>query len=86
MWRVPEDGALLLSVPYDRGWSLTVDGAAAQLEPAFGGGMSAVQLSAGEHRIEMSFRSPGLILGCAVTAVAAGGLVEGLALARRRRP
>lgn len=78
-------GSLVLSIPYDRGWEVTVDGEPAQLEPAFGGGMSSVAVTAGTHTVEMTYRSPGLLLGCAVTAVAAAGTVAIAVAGRARR-
>ena len=31
---------LVLSIPYDKGWSATIDGKEVALSPTFGGGMS----------------------------------------------
>ena len=61
---------LLLSIPYDKGWKATVDGTAAELSPAYGGGMSLIEVPAGEHEIEMTYRSPGLGAGTAASLIA----------------
>lgn len=67
---------LVLSIPYDKGWSATIDGKEVALSPAFGGGMSQIQVPEGSHRIEMRFQSPGFTVGCAVSiAVLAACLV-----------
>lgn len=65
---------LALSIPYDAGWSVTVDGEQTTLEPVFDGGMSLIELSAGEHAIEMTYCSPGLVAGIAVSLTALAGL------------
>ena len=45
-------GRLILSVPYERGWSVMIDGE--KTEPRqFGGALMAFDLEAGEHEIEM---------------------------------
>lgn len=61
---------LVLSIPYDKGWSAIIDGKEVALSPAFGGGMSQIQVPEGSHRIEMRFRSPGFTVGCAVSIAA----------------
>lgn len=61
---------LVLSIPYDKGWSATIDGKEVALSPAFGGGMSQIQVPEGSHRIEMRFQSPGFTVGCAVSIAA----------------
>lgn len=61
---------LVLSIPYDKGWSATIDGKEVTLSPAFGGGMSQIQVPEGSHRIEMRFRSPGFTVGCAASIAA----------------
>lgn len=68
-YRADGPTTLLFSMPYDRGWTVEVDGQLAELLPALDEGMSAIQVDAGEHRIEMSYRSPGLTVGCAVSAM-----------------
>lgn len=80
---------LVLSIPYDAGWSVTVDGKQASLESVFDGGMSLLELSAGEHTIEMTYRSPGVGAGIAISLAALAGLCVAGAIrcaARRRTP
>ena len=59
---------MFLSIPYDRGWQITVDGV--QTEPlklydTFLG----IPLSAGEHKIVMKFMPEGLLPGAAISGV-----------------
>ena len=75
---------LLLSIPYDKGWKVTVDGTAVELSPAYGGGMSLIEVPTGDHEIEMTYRSPGLGAGIIVSGVAAASIAA-LALIRRKR-
>lgn len=61
---------LVLSIPYDKGWSAIIDGKEVALSPAFGGGMSQIQVPEGSHRIEMRFQSSGFTVGCAASIAA----------------
>lgn len=79
------DGHLLLSIPYDKGWSFTVNGEPANVQPAFDEGMTAIEVKAGDNDIEMTYRTPGLAAGCAVTGAAVVGLVAGTIIVRRHR-
>lgn len=69
------------------GWSVTVDGAEARLVDAEQAG-AAVRVDGGAHRIELTYRTPGLSQGTALTLVS-GGLVllayAAVALVRTRR-
>lgn len=79
-----KDG-LLVSVPYDLGWTVTVDGERVEAEPACEGAMTFVPLSgAGTHELEMTYVSPMLVEGIAVTVVTAGTLAARTALRRRK--
>ena len=69
-YNVEKQTVLVLSIPYDKGWSATIDGKEVALSPAFGGGMSQIQVPEGSHRIEMRFQSPGFTVGCAVSIAA----------------
>lgn len=56
------DQTIFLSIPYDKGWSLQIDGEKAVLSKAFMG-FSSFFLPAGEHHIEMRYTPPGFTLG-----------------------
>lgn len=68
VYRTREATSLLLSIPYDKGWTVMVDNAPVELSPAYGGGMSMLEVSEGDHEIEMTYRSPGRGIGVAITA------------------
>lgn len=69
-YNAEEQTDLVLSIPYDKGWSAIIDGKEVALSPAFGGGMSQIQVPEGSHRIEMRFQSPGFTVGCAASIAA----------------
>ncbi|MFR1760567.1 YfhO family protein [Frisingicoccus sp.] len=63
-----QDGVMFTSIPYDKGWTITVDGE--KIEPEkIADAFIGISLSKGEHRIEMKYCPegfiPGLILTCA---------------------
>ncbi len=63
-----QDEKLVLSVPYDKGWSATVNGKTVDIEAAYGG-LSSVNVEAGENEIELTYTTPGLLQGAAVSIV-----------------
>ncbi len=63
-----EGGRLILSVPYEKGWTVLVNGAKTEPE-LFGGTLMAFDLEAGHHTIEMSYVPYGRNLGIAVSVV-----------------
>lgn len=71
-----KDKFLCFSIPYDKGWTVYVDGEKADLVQANIGFMG-VELSAGDHTIELKYWPPGMTLGAVFSCV---GLVGGAAL------
>lgn len=69
------DGNLLLSVPYDDGWSVTINGAAAELMPAADRGMSCLSVQKGTNNIVMTYKTPGALAGLAVSLATATALI-----------
>ena len=74
----PQDGALFLSIPYDSGWTVMVDGKPATTFPVDrdvvnteDGAMLAVELTAGEHVVELCYRAPGQTLGLIISVISA---------------
>ena len=63
-----QDETLVISQPYEDGWSVTVNGQPAELEQAYDGLMG-VKVAAGENDIELTYTTPGLIPGAAVSIV-----------------
>lgn len=63
-----EPGRLILSIPYEDGWSILINGEAA--EPAlFGGTLMAFDLENGEYTIEMSYTPEGSMAGIVISIV-----------------
>lgn len=54
-----DDGALLLSVPYNEGWDVTVNGVATELASAADKGLSCLNVQKGTNKIVMTCKTPG---------------------------
>ncbi len=75
-----KDGTLLLTIPYDSGWSIRADG---QETEAFtvGGALTGIHLPAGVHQIEMKYTPEGLWPGSFLSLLCAAlyalsGMIE----------
>lgn len=66
---VPEGHALLLTIPYNEGWTVTVDGKPAVISRAYDALLS-VELPAGRHDVQMHFMPRGLPVGILLTGTA----------------
>lgn len=65
---VGSDGLFYTSVPYEEGWTATVDGKEAEITPV-GGSLIALKLSSGTHTIRLEYYPKGFWIGFAVTTV-----------------
>lgn len=63
-----EPGRLILSVPYEDGWTIRLNGTRAEGE-LFGGCLVAFDLEPGEYEIEMKYRAAGANAGIVVSIV-----------------
>jgi hypothetical protein len=72
-----EERLLASSVYQDGGWRLLLDGHPHAIQKA-NGPFAAAWLPAGEHRIELLYRAPGLTAGLALAAIALAGLAAWL--------
>ncbi len=79
-----KDGCLYLSVPYEEGWTMYVDGQKADMYAIFDA-MCAVNLTAGTHTIEMRYAPKGFVLGVVITIGSAAVLVVLFILERRKK-
>lgn len=79
------DGNLLLSVPYDEGWNITVNGTAAELTPAADKGLSSLNVQKGANRIVMTYKTPGALAGLAVSLATTVALVAAGLYARHKK-
>ena len=78
-----EDGYLFTSIPYEKGWSLYVDGAKTEIEP-FMDAFIGVKLSKGEHEIRLEYLPEGFLAG-SILSGAAVLLFIILCVVRRRK-
>ena len=65
---------VMFNIPYDEGWSATVDGETAWVNPTYGG-FFIVEAPEGEHEIALTYRPVGLKQGACVSAVTVGVLL-----------
>jgi len=79
---LPTAGYVVVADSYDPGWKATVDGVGAAVLRA-NLAFRAVPVPAGRHRVELSYRPAGVLVGLAVSGVAA---VACLVFLARRRP
>ncbi len=79
----PADGKIFLTIPYDQGWSATVDGEPVEIV-SLDDGFLLFNISAGEHDIVLRFRPPMLLEG-ALISLASLIVVLLLVLRDRRR-
>lgn len=64
-------GTLFFSIPYDEGWSLTVDGETAQTRKVLGAFLGA-EVSGGYHSVTLSYAPKGWRLGLCLSLVSLG--------------
>lgn len=81
---ISRPGVLQISVPYNGGWTATVDGEAVDVFQS-GGMYTGVRLEAGNHKVELNYVSPGLKEGVVVSAIAVAIIVLILLVNARRR-
>lgn len=79
-----EAGLLYTSIPYDRGWTVLVDGKKAETRKLFDTFLT-VELPEGSHTVEMSYEPQGLRLGAAITGGSVLILILCTAAGRARR-
>ena len=64
-----EAGTLLLTIPYDKGWTIRVDGEVT--EPlVIGKALMGVPVTAGEHQVDLKYIAPGLGTGTILSLIA----------------
>ncbi|MEG1388932.1 MAG: YfhO family protein [Angelakisella sp.] len=80
-----DDELVFFSVPWDMGWSATVNGAPVEIVKASVGFM-AVRVPAGAAEIRFIYRTPGLFAGAAITGICCLLLVVYLLFVRRLAP
>lgn len=69
-----EDGVLMTSIPYEKGWSAYVDGKKVEVS-AISKAFCAIDVTAGEHTIEFKYIPNGFILGNVISALSLAALI-----------
>lgn len=77
-------GTLFTSIPYDKGWTVTVDGQERQPQELFGAFLG-IELEPGSHVIECSYMPEGLKEGIMISLLCAAVLAAAVFISRRRR-
>lgn len=65
---VQEDGNFVMSVPYDRGWTVEVDGKEVEIQP-LADALLMFPLEEGTHTVRIYYLPEGLIAGCIITVL-----------------
>lgn len=77
------DKMVFTSVPYDTGWTVTVDGTPVSYEKVQFGFIG-FALPEGEHHVEFSYRAPGLKAGLAITGLSLAAFAAAAVITRRK--
>lgn len=62
-----EDGILFMAIPYEEGWSASVDGQETSIIPLLDDAFIGIPIESGEHVIEMTFSAPYSNVGIAMS-------------------
>ena len=81
---VSEDKLLLTTIPYEKGWTLLVDGVKTEITP-YQKALISIPLAKGQHTITLSFTPPGMWAGAAVTGAASLIFAAAVILTYRKR-
>ncbi len=79
-----DDGFTIISIPYDRGWKITVDG---EETPYYNvnGGFIGFNVKQGNHELRMYFIPSGLKAGIIVSTIGVATLLVSIFLTKRKR-
>lgn len=78
-----EEGRLILSIPYEKGWTVLVNGEKREPE-IFGGAFLALDLEPGTYEIQLDYVPSGSGMGLVITLISLG-IVVGAVIVRRLR-
>ena len=76
-------GILSLALPYVSGWQATVDGEEVDILKAYGG-LSAIYLEAGDHKVELRYLPFTFMIGLAISGFTLLGILIGYFVLRRQ--
>lgn len=82
-----EDSIIYTSIPYDKGWKVTVDGKEVSENDivAIGDALLGVRVSAGNHSVKFKYTPRGMVIGLGISVVTALILVAVAILLKRER-
>lgn len=82
-YETPKDSFVVVGIPYDKGWNISVNGQELK-KFKVNGGLMGIQVPKGEHVIEMYFTPDGFKIGliCSFTGIV---MLLGLVLIRRKK-
>ena len=69
-----ENKIMLLSIPYTNGWQAYVDGKKTEILKA-NTMFSAIQVGKGDHKIRLTYNTPGLKIGIVLSALGCAGFI-----------
>lgn len=69
-----DDSLLMITVPYEKGWNIYVDGNKVDYEEVYDTFIG-IRLDKGNHDIKMIFYSPGIVIGSCVSIIGIGILI-----------
>jgi len=81
---VSEDSLLLTAIPYEKGWTLYVDGIRTEITP-YQSALIGIPLTAGRHTITLSFTAPGMQAGAIVSGASIAVFTGALIITFRKR-
>ncbi len=81
---VKEDGVFYTSIPYEKGWTLYVDGVKTEIEP-YEDALISAKLTAGEHNIVLKYSPHGFVIGVITSVAMLGVFVLAIVFTRRRK-
>ena len=65
-----QDQTLFFSIPYDKGWKVTIDGKEAKTHK-IGDAFLGVNISSGKHKVSLKYTPPGFTVGWKITVLSA---------------
>ncbi len=78
------DGELVITIPYDKSWTCKVDGIAFEAD-CIGEALMGLQLTKGDHEIELTYVPDGMMTGMWVSLVCAALMILSVLYERKKR-
>lgn len=82
-YTAPSDQTLLMMIPYDTGWKITVDGRRVDARRCYSS-LTGIPVTAGSHHIQMVYEPAGLHAGIAISMVSIIAFLGWRLISRRR--